>query len=310
MTVGSEGIEVDFTGSSPISSYGINVPLTYTQAYASFGVRCVVGGKVPNNAGSLAPIRVWAPEGSILNAPHPCAVAIRHVIGQMLPDVVLGCLYQACGGQVPAEGTSCLWIPNLMGGHGVARDAGGNGGQEGGGEDFVISMFHAGGTGARPGKDGLSATAFPSGVRNTPVEINETIAPIVIWKKEYRRDSGGPGQHRGGLGQVMEIEHAEGRPFVISAIFDRVKNPPRGRAGGGNGVCGRVRLASGRELRGKGRQAVPAGERLIIEMPGGAGYGVPRARDPEKIAADLRNGLVSPEAAARDYGVALEPAPG
>jgi N-methylhydantoinase B len=197
-----------------------------------------------------------------------------------------------------------------MGGHGVARDAGGNGGQEGGGEDFVISMFHAGGTGARPGKDGLSATAFPSGVRNTPVEINETIAPIVIWKKEYRRDSGGPGQHRGGLGQVMEIEHAEGRPFVISAIFDRVKNPPRGRAGGGNGVCGRVRLASGRELRGKGRQAVPAGERLIIEMPGGAGYGVPRARDPEKIAADLRNGLVSPEAAARDYGVALEPAPG
>ncbi|MDH3473007.1 MAG: hydantoinase B/oxoprolinase family protein [Rhodospirillales bacterium] len=300
MTVGPEGIEVDFTGSSPISSYGINVPLTYTQAYASFGVRCVVGGKVPNNAGSLAPIRVWAPEGSILNAPHPCAVAIRHVIGQMLPDVVLGCLYQACGGQVPAEGTSCLWIPNLMGGHGVAGDDD----QDGGGEDFVISMFHAGGTGARPSKDGLSATAFPSGVRNTPVEINETIAPIVIWKKEYRADSGGPGEHRGGLGQVMEIAHAEGRPFVISAIFDRVKNPPRGRAGGGDGVCGRVRLASGRELRGKGRQAVPAGERLIIEMPGGAGYGVPRARDPEKVAADLRNGLVSPEAAARHYGVA------
>ena len=143
-------------------------------------------------------------------------------------------------------------------------------------------------------------------MRNTPVEINETIAPIVVWRKEYRADSGGAGRTRGGTGQVMEIEHAEGAPFAISAIFDRVKNPPRGRAGGGNGVCGRVRLAAGRELRGKGRQAVPAGERLIIEMPGGAGYGDPRARDPEKIAADLRNGLVSPEAAARDYGAAPE----
>ena len=301
MTIGGDGIDVDFTGTSPVSSYGINVPLTYTQAYASFGVRCVVGGQVPNNAGSLAPIRVTAPEGSILNAPHPCAVAIRHVVGQMLPDVVLGCLYQACGGQVPAEGTSCLWIPTLMGGHGVAE-----GDDAARGEDFVISMFHAGGTGARPAKDGLSATAFPSGVRNTPVEINETIAPIVVWKKEYRTDSGGPGRNRGGTGQVMEIEHAEGAPFAISAIFDRVKNPPRGRNGGKAGALGRVRLASGKELCGKGRQPVPAGDRLIIEMPGGGGYGDPSERAPEQVAADLRNEIVSPEAAARDYGVKVD----
>ncbi len=301
MTIGGNGIDVDFTGTSPVSSYGINVPLTYTQAYASFGVRCVVGGQVPNNAGSLAPIRVTAPEGSILNAPHPCAVAIRHGVGQMLPDVVLGCLYQACGGQVPAEGASCLWIPTLMGGHGVAE-----GDDVERGEDFVISMFHAGGTGARPAKDGLSATAFPSGVRNTPVEINETIAPIIVWKKEYRSDSGGPGRNRGGTGQVMEIEHAEGAPFAISAIFDRVKNPPRGRNGGKAGALGRVRLASGKELRGKGRQPVPAGDRLIIEMPGGGGYGDPRERAPEQVAADLRNGIISPEAAARDYGVKVD----
>ncbi len=301
MTIGDDGIDVDFTGTSPVSSYGINVPLTYSQAYASFGVRCVVGGQVPNNAGSLAPIRVTAPEGSILNAPHPCAVAIRHVVGQMLPDVVLGCLYQACGGQVPAEGTSCLWIPTLMGGHGVAE-----GDDVERGEDFVISMFHAGGTGARPAKDGLSATAFPSGVRNTPVEINETIAPIIVWKKEYRADSGGPGKTRGGTGQVMEIEHAEGAPFAISAIFDRVKNPPRGRSGGKAGALGRVRLASGRELRGKGRQPVPAGDRLIIEMPGGGGYGDPSERAPERVAADVRNEIVSLQAAERDYGVQVD----
>ena len=297
MTIGPAGIDIDFAGTSPISSYGINVPLTYTQAYASFGVRCVVGGKVPNNAGSLAPVRVTAPEGSILNAPRPCAVATRHLIGQMLPDVMLGCLYQASGGAVPAEGTSCLWITTLLGGHGVS-EAG-----DGEGPGFAMSMFHAGGTGGRPGKDGLSATAFPSGVRNTPVEINETVAPIVVWKKEYRKDSGGPGLHRGGVGQVMEIGHAEGRPFAISAMFDRVDHPPRGRAGGADGVTGRVRLASGVELRAKGRQSVPAGERLILEMPGGAGYGDPRSRDPARVAEDIRNGLVSREAALRDYGV-------
>ncbi|MFQ5775613.1 MAG: hydantoinase B/oxoprolinase family protein [Kiloniellaceae bacterium] len=300
MTVGADGIDVDFTGTSPVSRYGINVPLTYTQAYASFGVRCVVGAKVPNNAGSLAPVRVSAPEGSILNAPHPCAVTARHIIGQMLPDVVLGCLHRAKPEAVPAEGTSCLWIPTLLGGHGVVGEAG-----YGDASTFTISMFHAGGTGARPGKDGLNATAFPSGVRNTPIEVNEAIAPIVIWRKEYRADSGGPGAHRGGAGQVMEIGHAEGAPFAISSMFDRVRHPARGRGGGRAGTCGRVRLASGAELRGKGRQTVPAGERLILEMPGGGGLGDPMRRAAERVARDVRDGLVSREAALDDYGVVV-----
>ncbi|RMD63822.1 MAG: hydantoinase B/oxoprolinase family protein [Alphaproteobacteria bacterium] len=300
MTIGEEGIDVDFTGTSPVSNYGINVPLTYTQAYASFGVRCVIGGAVPNNAGSLAPVRVSAPLGSILNAPPPCAVTARHIIGQMLPDVVLGCLYQAKPDAVPAEGTSCLWIITLLGGHGVAEDAAGAGGQP-----FTISMFHAGGTGARPGKDGLNATAFPSGVRNTPVEINETVAPILIWRKEYRTDSGGPGTYRGGTGQVMEIAHADGAPFAVSSMFDRVDHPPRGRGGGKNGACGRVRLASGAVLRGKGRQTVPAGDRLILEMPGGGGLGEPLSREAQRVVEDVRNGMVSPEAAERDYGLVV-----
>ena len=299
MTIGESGIDVDFDGTSPISARGINVPLTYTQAYASFGVRCVVGSAVPNNAGSLAPVRVSAPEGSILNAPHPCAVATRHVVGQMLPDVVLGCLHQAVPERVPAEGTSCLWIATLLGGHGVAGDETPAGEA---GRPFTISMFHTGGTGARPGKDGLDATSFPSGVRSTPVEINETIAPLVVWRKEYRSDSGGAGAQRGGLGQIMEIGHIEGAPFAISAMFDRVDHGPRGRGGGADGTTGRLSLKSGTTLRGKGRQAVPAGDRVVLEMPGGGGLGDARDRDRSLIARDLRDGLVSPEAAARDYG--------
>jgi N-methylhydantoinase B len=298
LTISETGIDIDFTGTSPISIYGINVPVTYTQAYASFGVRCVVGGSIPNNAGSLGPVRVTAPPGSILNAPHPCAVAARHAIGQMLPDVVLGCLEQAVDGRVPAEGTSCLWNPVLYAGHGIS-------GKFDNATPFTVTLFHNGGTGGRPGSDGLSATAFPSGVRNTPVEINEAISPIVVWRKEYRTDSAGAGEHRGGTGQVMEIENGEGASFAMSSMFDRVTYPPRGRSGGGDGLNGRVRLASGTELRAKGRQIVPGGDRLIMEMPGGGGFGDPFARDPERVRDDVENELVSREAAERDYGVVL-----
>jgi N-methylhydantoinase B len=298
LTISDSGIDIDFTGTSPVSIYGINVPLTYTQAYASFGARCVVGGSIPNNAGSLAPVRVSAPPGSILNAPHPCAVAARHAIGQMLPDVVLGCLEQAVHGRVPAEGTSCLWNPVLYAGHGIS-------GKFSNATPFTVTLFHNGGTGARPESDGLSATAFPSGVRNTPVEINEAIAPIVVWRKEYRTDSGGAGRHRGGTGQVMEISNGEGASFAMSSMFDRVTYPARGRSGGANGMNGRVRLGSGTELRAKGRQQVPGGDRLIMEMPGGGGYGNPLERDPQRVRDDVLNELVSREAAERDYGVVL-----
>ncbi len=298
LTIGEDGIDIGFAGTSPVSSYGINVPLTYTQAYASFGVRCVVGSRVPNNAGSLAPVRVTAPEGTILNAPRPCAVTARHVIGQMLPDVVLGCLHQATTDAVPAEGTSCLWILTLLGGHGIVGDA-----DYGAARPFTVSMFHTGGTGGRPGKDGLNATAFPSGVRNTPLEINETVAPIVVWRKEYRSDSGGPGRHRGGTGQIMEIGHAENAPFAINAMFDRVKHPPRGRSQGADGERGRVHLKSGTALNGKGRQTVPAGDRLVLEMPGGGGLGDAMMRAPEAVVRDVRDGMVSRAKALEDYGV-------
>ncbi len=296
LTVSEDGIDVDFTGTSSTSRFGINVPLTYTQAYASFGIRCVIGGTIPNNAGSLGVIRVGSPEGTILNAPHPCAVAARHVIGQMLPDVMLGCLNQIIPDRVPAEGTSCLWNPVLLGGHGITD------GDYGNSQPFAMNTFHAGGTGARPGKDGLNATAFPSGVRNTPVEVNETIAPLVFWRKEYRTDSGGPGQHRGGTGQIMEIAHADGRPFAISSMFDRVIHPPRGRNGGAVGQAGRVYLKSGPKLQGKGRQTIPAGDSVVLEMPGGGGLGDPGQRDRSRLAIDVRDGFVSAEQARALYG--------
>jgi N-methylhydantoinase B len=188
----------------------------------------------------------------------------------------------------------------LFGGRGLAAE-----GDYGDATPFSVYMFHTGGTGARPGKDGLSATAFPSGVRNTPIEVTETVAPLIVWKKEYKTDSGGPGYHRGGLGQVMEISHAQDAPFILSAMFDRVGHPARGRHGGQNGTAGRLRLTSGKELRGKGRQTIPVGTRLVLEMPGGGGLGNPLKREPENVVQDIRRGFVSREAARQTYGVVI-----
>ena len=143
---------------------------------------------------------------------------------------------------------------------------------------FNVTSFHSGGTGARPKLDGLSATAFPSGVRNVPVEITETIAPVLVWSKEYRTDSGGAGEYRGGLGLIMEVESAEEMPFGISTSFDRVVYPPRGRDGGLSGMTGRVELVSGKTLPPKAHSSIPVGERLRVSMPGGGGYGDPKKR--------------------------------
>ena len=171
--------------------------------------------------------------------------------------------------------------------------------------DKIVIAGHSGGTGARPRSDGLSATAFPSGVRNVPVEITETLAPLVVWSKEYRQDSGGAGEHRGGLGQVMEIGSAENMPFGISPTFDRVVFPARGRLGGKPGLAGNIEILNGKTLPPKAHSSIPAGERLVVSMPGGGGYGDPHKRPAAKVAEDVLLGLVSIKAARELYGVAV-----
>ncbi len=257
---------------------------------------------MPNNAGSLSLVEVAAPEGSILNARFPAAVTARHIIGQLLPDAVFGALRQARPDQVPAEGASSLWNLHLVGGEPLAGAT-----QEEqqallAGPRFNAVSFSTGGTGARPGKDGLSVTSYPSGVRNVSLEILESANPLVFEQKEYRADSGGPGAVRGGLGQTIVVRHADPRAaMIIAAAFDRVVHPARGALGGQAGAGGALGLASGPSLRAKGRQLVPAGERLVVHTPGGGGLGDPARRDPARVERDVRYGLVSAEQAADAY---------
>jgi N-methylhydantoinase B len=171
--------------------------------------------------------------------------------------------------------------------------------------DFEVITFNSGGTGARPTRDGLDATAFPSGVRTMPVEATENVAPVIFWKKELRPDSGGAGKTRGGFGQVMEIGTKGELEFAVNAIFDRVAHPPKGRDGGLEGAPGVVKLVSGETLRTKGFQVIPDGEHLLLLLPGGGGMGDARERDPACVARDVRDGLVSREKARDIYCVAL-----
>ena len=297
MRILDDAIEVDFAGTSGLSQRGINVPPAYCRAYSCFGIKVVVAPEIPNNWASLAPFRIVIPEGCILNAPRPYPVSVRHVVGQLIPDLMMGCLHQAVPDRVVAEGSSALWNPPLRGGAQVS-------GQQAEVADFEVITFNSGGTGARPGKDGLDGTAFPSGVRTMPVEATENVAPVIFWKKELRPDSAGAGRMRGGFGQIMEIGAKGDAEFAVNAIFDRVANAPKGRDGGGDGATGWVGLndAKGTVLRTKGFQIIPKGRRLLLKLPGGGGMGDPATRDPALVERDVADGLVSAEAARRVYG--------
>lgn len=293
LRIDGDQLTADFDGTSGMSRFGVNCPEVYTRAYACYALKCAIAPEVPNNTGSLEPFRITAPEGCILAASRPAPVSVRHVMGHLVPDVVLGALHQAMPNTVPAEGASALW--NIQISARASDPASGLPNRE-------VLMFNSGGTGARPAHDGLSATAFPSGVSTMSVEATEHVGPITVWRKDLREGSGGAGALRGGLGQVIEIEPREGYDFYFNAMFDRVENPARGRDGGLPGGAGAVELADGTRLRSKGRQLVKNGQRLRLSLPGGGGYGDPGSRDRDAVARDIAAGFITADQARTDYG--------
>lgn len=283
--ISADRVNVDFADTDGMNRWGINVPIIYTKAYACYAMKCVVAPDIPNNWASLEFFTASSPV-NILNAQRPAPVSLRHVIGHMVPDLVLGALAKAQPGKILSEGAG----HRPRGDVDVPKRRGGQDGRR-----AEILMFNSGGMGARPQLDGLSATAFPSGVMTMPIEATEHTGPIVVWRKELRPDSGGDGQYCGGLGQVIEIEAAPGHEFDFSAMFDRVNHPAKGRDGGADGAAGMVALDDGTKLKPKGWQHVPAGRRLVLQLPGGGGYGDPARRSNEARSEDVLKGYVSGE---------------
>jgi N-methylhydantoinase B len=298
LDVRGEHVTADFAGTSPQDPRrGINVVLNYTQAYATFALKCALAPEVPNNEGSFRALTVSAPQGCILNCQPPVAVAARHILGHFLPALIFGALAKALPGQMMAEGSANLWNTQFHGEHGDGRR-------------FNLLFFNAGGTGARPGLDGLSSTAFPSGIAGTPAEIIESRSPLVVLRRELRSGSGGPGTFRGGLGHRLVLQglgtHA---PYTFSPFFDRVRYPARGLGGGSAGAPGDyyLRHPDGRIERPNPKQTIlvaPETE-IWIELPGGGGIGDPHRRAPDLVLEDVRAGLVSPEQAAAAYGLVV-----
>lgn len=280
LRVRGDEVTADFTGSSAQVAKAYNVVLNYTSAYTNYGLKLALCPQVPQNHGSFAPVRVVAPEGCLFNPRFPAAVAARQVAGHFVVHAIFGALAAAVPDRVIAEGAGNIWLTTV-------RGAGEN--------RFVAVFFSAGGMGARPSLDGLSTTAFPSGVASAPVEVIETSTPLVFRRKEFRRDSGGPGRFRGGLGQTIEIEVHSGEDYIVSVLADRFTEPAHGYGGGGDGAGAGFHTSAGYDGNPRASRRLAAGTTFTLELPGGGGFYSPNERADIAFADDISEGLVSPE---------------
>ncbi len=255
-------ITVDYEGTSEASPWGINVVMNYTHAYTTFTVRSVLNPDIPNNYGSLAPILVKAPEGSIVNAVSPQPGTARHVVGMFLPNALLKALAKVRPEASMAEGSGAVWTMQVNGHHDD-------------GSPFITAMFtYAGGVGARATKPGLSACSFPTGVSAVPIEVVEASAPIRFNEKSLRPGSGGAGAQTGGLGQTIEFTVATDKAWQLNAVTSRMADPPLGIFGGSAGEAGSFKV-NGEAVKTQSRISLSGEDVVRLELPGGGGYGEP-----------------------------------
>ncbi|SME98678.1 N-methylhydantoinase B [Tistlia consotensis] len=262
VTVDAEAgeITIDFAGSSGPSPSGINVVPAYSHAYATFAVLSTLCPELPNNAGSLAPIRLALPESCIVNARYPSPVNARHVVGMYVPFPILKALAQVVPDRVVAEGSGAVWTVQVQG-----RDAEGR--------PFTSSMFnYSGGMGARAGKPGLSAICYPTGVSAVPVEVLEASYPIAFTCKELERGTGGHGRQPGGDGQRIGYRMRTGSPWLLNTIPSRVTTAAEGLAGGGAGAPGRFEI-NGKAVSDTRKMEMQPDDEVLMVTPGGGGFG-------------------------------------
>lgn len=292
VTVKGSELFVDFAGTSPQCDRGINVPFAYCVAYTTYPLKCAVSPHVPNNEGSFRPVHISAPEGCILNCQFPAPVGGRHIVGHFLSTAVFGALAQAVPDRVLADGAANIWITQFTG-----KDINN--------KSFTYVFFSSGGMGARPNKDGISATAFPSGIQGVPAEIIENVSPLVMEQRALVPDSGGPGKYRGGLGQEIVLSVRSQEPVIHSAMYDRTKFPALGFTGGENGALGDFFLSDGTHPHPKAQYRLQPGQKVTLRLPGGGGFFPSFERDPELVRQDVINGYISLTAAHEQYGVAF-----
>ncbi|MCO6416355.1 hydantoinase B/oxoprolinase family protein [Siccirubricoccus sp. KC 17139] len=281
VSVRGEEMLIDFDGTSRQIDRGINCVWNYTHAYSVYPVKCALDPFTPRNEGSYRAIQVVAPEGSILNPRFPAPVSARQLTGHLLA----GAIYKALEGVLPEKVIAeCGGAPTMRAlFSGVDRN----------GDRFSQILFASGGMGAAPHRDGLPTTAFPTNAGAGSIEAFESVAPLIVWKKQLRPDSGGAGRFRGGLGQEAEIEVRSPAPLRLSLLSDRRDHPAQGICGGAPGAPAEIVMSDGTRPHPKSRTMITPGTRLVMRYAGGGGYGPPEERDAAALAADLRDGYVT-----------------
>jgi N-methylhydantoinase B len=292
-------IIVDLDGSSPHVDWGGNVVYNFTYAYVFMAMKSIFSPDIPNNDGCARPIMLKAPEGSVVNCKFPVAVAARLQVGHFLTEIIYRALAEilpakvlACGGGTPA--TMYVFY-----------------GKRSDGRKFHSVIVRGGGLGASAVHDGQYVYCFPANGANTPVEIVESDAPLIIEKRELLTDSGGPGRMKGGLGrrEIIVIpgdEYAPFPPVNLGIQAGRFSYPPEGLFGGKSGLRAQF-LVNGKPGNPYGLTHLKPGDVIINDAPGGGGYGDPLNRDTEQVERDVMNGYVTIESARQSYGVDINP---
>jgi N-methylhydantoinase B len=284
VTIAGDEISVDYAGSSGPHYLAINAVMNYVYAYTAYPIKCTFSPDVPNNEGAFRPIKVTAPLGSLLNAQKPVPLGGRNITGNILHAPVFGALAQAVPLQVQADCGSACWCIVLNGQKDIFTK---NGTEK---TDFVEYFFLNGGYAARPNQDGVNVLSFPTNVANVPIEVLERDAPIMVTEKSLRPNTGGKGKYRGGLGQTFSFKMVGKQPINLSILTEKTKTFPHGILGGENGSGGSMEIRPHRFVPPKGLTKFYPGEELILNLPGGGGYGLKRERDENLIARDLELG--------------------
>ena len=264
ITVSGDEVVFDFKGSGKQVQGSLNAVYAITLSAVNYAMRCLVGLDVPNNSGCLAPVRLIAPEGTVVNAQHPAPVAGGNVeTSQRIVDVLLGALALACPGRVPAASQGTMNNVTIGGWDAEHQNY------------FTYYETIGGGMGARPTGNATSAMhSHMTNTLNTPVEALEYAYPLQVVRYEIRRGSGGHGKFWGGDGIRRDIKLLV--DAQVSLISERRQLSPYGLSGGQPGALGENVLIKGdneNQLPGKGTFDMKSGETLSIRTPGGGGYG-------------------------------------
>ncbi len=284
VSIDGSDIVVDLTGSSPQVDWGGNVVYNFTYAYVHMAVKSIFDPDIPNNDGAAAPIRLIAPEGTVVNCRFPAAVAARMQIGHFITEIIYRAMAQALPGRV------------IAGSGGTPATMQVFYGRRGSGENFHTVLIRGGGLGAAASRDGEGSFIFPANGANTPVEILESDTPLVVKQRELIPDSGGAGRQRGALGRrevfwVPDDAYAPSGPVTLAMQSGRFRIPPDGLFGGKPGAKAQF-LVNGKPGNPYGITRLRAGDTVVMDAAGGGGYGEPGERDPAALARDVAEGRV------------------